>query len=52
MEYMPLNLYQILRNAKKKKEPVGAVAVKLWAFQLLKALAYLEVRWCRRRSCG
>lgn len=41
MNYMHYNLYQVLRNSKKKKTLPSKLTVKIWAFQLLKALAYL-----------
>lgn len=41
---MPTSLYLLLRSNKKKPVPLDPLAIKLYAFQMFKALAYFEVR--------
>jgi hypothetical protein len=43
MDIVETDIQQILFNLKRKKARVEKFTIKLWAFQMLKALAYLCV---------
>lgn len=43
MDLMQMDLLKVLHNSKIKRVPVSEFTRKLWAFQLLKALAYFGV---------
>jgi hypothetical protein len=43
MNLMPTSLFALLRSKRKKAACIEPTAIKLYAFQMLKALAYFEV---------
>jgi serine/threonine protein kinase len=49
MEYIPDNSYKVLKQYNKTKQPIPSSIIKLYAFQTLRALAYLHhVGICHR----
>jgi serine/threonine protein kinase len=49
MEYLPDNSYKVLKQYNKVKQPIPNILIKLYAFQTLRALAYLHyVGVCHR----
>lgn len=43
MEHMDTSLHELLKNCRRNKRTIAQPQRKIFAFQLLKALAYLEV---------
>jgi serine/threonine protein kinase len=49
MEFIPDNSYKVLKQYNKMKQPIPNILIKLYAFQTLRALAYLHyVGVCHR----
>lgn len=42
MDYIPLTITDVINSFKRLKQPVFALLVKLYAFQLIKGLSYLH----------
>jgi len=42
MDYIPQNLYQILRYYRKHKKTLPPILVKLYSYQLLRSIAYIH----------
>lgn len=42
MDYIPETLSKVIRNCRKTKQPFAMVDVKIYAYQMLKSLAYLK----------
>ncbi|CAG9323803.1 unnamed protein product [Blepharisma stoltei] len=42
MEYIPETLYRVVKHYNKMKQPVPLVLVKLYSYQILRALAYIH----------
>lgn len=42
MDYIPETVYRVLKHYNKMKQPVPVLLVKLYAYQSLRALAYIH----------
>ena len=42
MEYIPENLYRVLKYYNKMKQPFPNILVKLYSYQLIRSLAYMQ----------
>lgn len=42
MDFIPENAYQVLKHYNKLKQPMPILLIKLYAFQMFRALAYLQ----------
>ena len=44
MDYIPMTINDVMNSFKKLKQPVYPLLVKLYAYQLLKALSYFHFK--------
>ena len=42
MEYIPDTLYKVMKSYIKQKQNVPAILIKLYAYQLLRSIAYIH----------
>ena len=42
MDYIPESCFKILKHYNKMKQPIPLILVKLYSYQLFRALAYLQ----------
>ena len=42
MEHVPETLYKVMKNHMKQRQNVPVILVKLYAYQLLRAVAYIH----------
>lgn len=44
MDYIPDNLIKVMKEYAKKKEVIPMIMVKLYAFQMVKAMNYIHIK--------